>query len=54
MYSESVMVALLHNQPKAILSSIKPEEIEKEHILLPGKGRCFIAQDVDAIPNINV
>jgi hypothetical protein len=48
------MVVLLHNQPIAILSSINPEDIEKEYILLPGKDHYFIVKAIDAIPNINV
>jgi len=54
LFNEPFMVVLPFNHPLAIRSSIKPEDLEKEHILLLGEDHCFRDQVIDAIPNINV
>lgn len=47
------MVVVPPNHPLAKRSSLKPEDLEKEHILLLGEGHCYRDQVIEAIPNIN-
>lgn len=53
LFDEPFMVVVPPNHPLAKRSSLKPEDLEKEHILLLGEGHCFRDQVIEAIPNIN-
>lgn len=53
LYDEPFVVALPSNHPLAQHSSLKAEELAKEHILLLGQGHSFRDQVIKAIPNIN-
>lgn len=53
LFDEPFIVALPSNHPLAQRSSLKAEELAKEHILLLGQGHCFRDQVIKAIPNIN-
>lgn len=53
LFDEPFVVALPSNHPLAQRSSLKSEDLAKEHILLLGQGHCFRDQVIKAIPNIN-
>ena len=53
LFDEPFIVALPSNHPLAQCSSLKAEELAKEHILLLGQGHFFRDQVIKAIPNIN-
>ena len=53
LFDEQFMVVVPPNHPLAKRFSLKPEDLEKEHILLLGEGHCFRDQVIASIPNIN-
>ncbi|MGB2115217.1 MAG: LysR substrate-binding domain-containing protein [Porticoccaceae bacterium] len=53
LFDEPLMIVLPPNHSLATRTSIKPEELEKEHILLLGEEHCFRGTVKDAVPNIN-
>ena len=53
LFDEPFMVILPPDHPLAKHAALKPEALEKEHILLLGEGHCFRDQVIEAIPNIN-
>lgn len=53
LFDEPFMVILPPQHPLAKRSTLKPKDLEKEHILLLGEGHCFRDQVIEAIPNIN-
>ena len=53
LFDEPLMIVLPPNHSLATRTSIKPEELEKEHILLLGEEHCFRDTVKDAVPNIN-
>ena len=53
LFDEHFVVVMPPNHPLVKRSSVTPEDLEKEHILLLGEGHCFRDQVIEAIPNIN-
>lgn len=52
-YDEPFRVALPAGHPLAAQSSIEPEQIAAENLLLLGSGNCFRDQVVDACPHLS-
>lgn len=53
LYDEKFVVLLPSTHPLASQSSITPEDLNEENVLLLGEGHCFRDQILEAVPNIN-
>jgi LysR family hydrogen peroxide-inducible transcriptional activator len=52
LYDERFVVLLPASHPLASQSSIKPDDLSEENVLLLGEGHCFRDQILEAVPNI--
>lgn len=53
LYSEPFVVLLPNDHPLVKQKNIKPEDLERENVLLLGEGHCFGDQVREALPNLN-
>ena len=53
LYSEPFVVLLPNDHPLVKKKNIKPEDLERENVLLLGEGHCFGDQVREALPNLN-